>query len=111
MKLNQRQKLFCEYYVGECKGNAADAMIKAGYSEKFAKNNTGKLLNNVKICEYITNLNNEVTKNNTNSHIATIEEIHAFWTEIFNDVTVSTRDRLKASELLAKCKGAFNNDW
>lgn len=107
MKLNQRQRLFCEYYCGECKGNATDAMIKAGYSVKFAANNTGKLLNNNNVAEYIEELNAKITNNS----IATIEEIHAFWTSIFKDERVATRDRLKASELLARCKGAFNNDW
>ena len=107
MKLNQRQKLFCEYYCGECKGNATDAMIRAGYSVKFAANNTGKLLNNKNVAEYIAELNAKITNNN----IATIEDIYTFWTEILNDETVAARDRLKASELLAKCKGAFNNDW
>lgn len=107
MKLNQRQRLFCEYYVGECNGNATDAMIKAGYSPKFAANNTTKMLNNTKVAEYIAEINSKITNHN----IATIEDIHSFWTAILNDNTVAVRDRLKASELLAKCKGAFNNDW
>lgn len=107
MKLNQRQKLFCEYYVGECKGNAGDAMIKAGYAPKYARKNTGKLLKNTAVMEYIAELNSKITTEN----IASIEDIYSFWTEILNDKSVATRDRLKASELLAKCKGAFNNDW
>jgi phage terminase small subunit len=35
LKLNARQKAFCEYYVAS--GNATEAAIKAGYSEKNAR--------------------------------------------------------------------------
>ena len=35
MKLNARQKSFCEFYVAS--GNATDAAIKAGYKEKNAR--------------------------------------------------------------------------
>ena len=35
MKLNARQKAFCEYYVAS--GNATEAAIKAGYSKKTAR--------------------------------------------------------------------------
>ena len=35
LKLNARQKSFCEYYVES--GNATDAAIKAGYSKKTAR--------------------------------------------------------------------------
>ena len=107
MKLNQRQKLFCEYYVGECNGNAANAAMKAGYSYNYSYKQAFKLLENQVIADYIKQLN----QHETNKNIATIEEIHAFWTAILNNENVAVRDRLKASELLAKCKGAFNNDW
>ena len=35
LKLNARQKSFCEYYV--VSGNATEAAIKAGYKEKNAR--------------------------------------------------------------------------
>ena len=35
LKLNARQKAFCEFYVAS--GNATDAAIKAGYKEKNAR--------------------------------------------------------------------------
>ena len=39
LKLNARQKAFCEYYVAS--GNATEAAIKAGYSERTTKIITG----------------------------------------------------------------------
>lgn len=106
--MNERQRLFCEYYCGECKGNAGEAMKRAGYAPKYAATNADKLLKNTKIKEYITKINAEITKSN----IATIEDIQGFWTEVLNDPKAQMKDRLKASELLAKCKGMFiNDDW
>ena len=52
-KLDQRQKKFAEYYVGECNGNARQAALKAGYTEVFAKSKSYKLLQNDNIAEYI----------------------------------------------------------
>lgn len=104
--MNIRQKLFCEFYCGECKGNAGEAMKRAGYSPKYAATNADKLLKNTNVKNYIAELNAKITKSN----IATIEEIQAFWTQIFNNPEEETKNRLRASELLAKCKGMFNND-
>ena len=51
LKLNARQKAFCEYYVAS--GNATEAAIKAGYSENYANKNINKLLGKVGIKNYI----------------------------------------------------------
>ena len=115
--LNVKQRLFCQYLVGECKGNAAEAAIKAGYSPKTAAFNTSKLLKREDVRDYITKLNDEITKNYTEKvaeitkyEIASIAEIQAFWTSIFKDEEQKVSDRLRASELLAKSKGVFNNE-
>ena len=106
--MNLKQKMFCEYYCGICKGNAAAAAIKAGYKENYAKKHAYKLLNNPEIKAYIR----EITSQKTAENIATIEDIHAFWTEIMNNEEARIADRLRAAELLAKCKGAFkSDDW
>lgn len=104
--MNERQRRFCEYYCGECQGNASEAAKRAGYKAKYAATNAGKLLKNTKVKAYIAEINAEITKSN----IATIEDIQAFWSEILNNPAVQMRDRLKASELLAKSKGMFNSD-
>lgn len=106
-KLSFKQQLFCEYYLGECRGNAEQAAIKAGYSEKSARTGANKLLQRAQIQQYIAQKSSEIATNN----IASIQEIQAFWTSIFTNEDETTRDRLKASELLAKAKGMFNTEW
>ena len=105
--MNLKRQLFCEYYLGECAGNAEQAALKAGYSSKCARQTGYKLLQNVQIKQYLAEKSNEICSEN----IATIQDIQAFWTNIFQDEAQATRDRLKASELLAKAKGIFNNEW
>lgn len=107
LNMNERQKRFCEYYVGECIGNVVQSALKSGYSENYANHMAYKLLDNVDIKNYIAELSVVATQ----SRIATAEDIRAFWTGILNDVNEPTKNRLKASELLAKANGLFNNDW
>lgn len=107
IKLDQRQKKFAEYYVGECNGNCYQSAVKAGYTEMFAKSKSYKLLQNENIAEYIRELNEPSEREN----IMSIEQIHAFLTEVINSEDVKTSERLKAADILLKCKGAYNHDW
>ena len=107
IKLDQRQKNFAEYYVGECKGNARQAALKAGYSAVFAKSKSYLLLQNDNIAEYIRELNAP----SENAAVMTIEEIHEFLTRVINSRETKTSERLKAADILLKCKGAYKNDW
>ena len=50
----------------------------------------------------------ELTVDETNARIASIDKIQEFWTNIMNDEEQATKDRLRASEMLAKVKGMFN---
>lgn len=100
-KLTSKQKLFCEYYVGSC--NIADAAIKAGYTESYAKNKAYELLKQENIAEYIRSLNKPGKEN----RMADMEEVQELWTEIMRDKENNPNIRLKASELIAKSKGAF----
>lgn len=101
MKLNARQKAFCEFYVAS--GNAAESAVKAGYSEKYAGQNADKLLKNTNIQEYIKEINKKVE----NDRIADIKEVKEFWSEVLRDGKLKMQDRLKASEYIAKTNGAF----
>ena len=74
MKLNARQKSFCEFYVAS--GNATESAIKAGYKEKYAGVNADKLLKNTNISKYIK----KITEEHTNNRIAKAEEILEFLT-------------------------------
>ena len=103
-------KLVASYYCGECAGNAEKSVIKAGYSKKYARGNAHKLVARPEVQEYIKYLNS-LTENNPAKHVATTTEIQGFWTDTMNDMDEPTKNRLRASELLAKCKGMFNNDW
>ena len=107
MRMNLRQKLFCEYYLGECCGNAEAAAIKAGYTARSARQSAYKLLQNIQIKEYIAQKSSEIITNN----IASIQDIQEFWSSVMKDEETRMTERLRASELLAKAKGMFNNDW
>ena len=104
--MNERQKRFCEYYVGECVGNVVQSALKAGYSNSYANHMAYKLLENVEVKNYIK----ELSKSNEKKRIATAEDVQAFWTDILNNPEEQTKNRLRASELLAKVQGLFN-DW
>lgn len=51
MRLTQKQRLFADEYIKS--GNAMQSAIKAGYSEKYAKSSSSKMLENVGIKSYI----------------------------------------------------------
>lgn len=101
MGLNARQKAFCEYYVAS--GNATESAVKAGYSEKYAGQNSDKLLKNTNIQIYIEELNKKVK----DKRIADITEVKEFWTDVLRNNDAKMQDRLKASEYIAKTNGAF----
>ena len=42
--------------------------------------------------------------------IATVADIQEFWTNVMNNRAYEMKDRLKASELLAKANGLFDKD-
>ena len=107
IKIKPRLKAMAEYYCGECAGNAEKSAIKAGYSERYARGNAYKLVANSGFQRYVKYLT-DITHQ---QRIATIAEIKEFWTEIMNDEREETKDRLRASEFLAKSQGAFFNDW
>ena len=101
MKLNARQKAFCDYYVS-C-GNATEAAIKAGYSETYSKTRTNVLLQNVEICRYI----NELQEKTKTSRIMTAVERKEFLTKMILKEETKDTDRLKALDILNKMDGEY----
>ena len=101
MALNERQKKFCEFYAKS--GNATEAAIQAGYSEKSAGGNADKLLKSTKVSTYLE----ELSKNTRTSAIASITDIKEFWTTVLEATDQEMPHRLKASELLVKSEGGF----
>lgn len=112
-KIKPQLKLVATYYVGECAGNAEQSAIKAGYSEKYARGNAYKLVARKDVQQYMAYLRylQDTNPASPDLHIATLNEIQSFWTKVMNDSRWEMKDRLRASESLAKSKGAFNNDW
>lgn len=105
--MNERQKRFCEFYVGECIGNVVQSALTAGYSNSYANHLAYKLLENIEIQDYIK----ELSKGGESKRISTAEDVQRFWSSVMNDTNEQMKNRLRASELLAKAQGIFNNDW
>lgn len=119
MKLNARQKAFCEFYVA-C-GNATEAAKKAGYSERTARVIGQENLTKPALKKYIDEMMQELEE----KRMASAEEVIKFLTasmrgEIEEEVIVvegqgdgfsearkekkqiSAKERIKAAELLGK---------
>lgn len=126
MKLNARQKSFCEFYV--VSGNATEAAIKSGYSKSYAKDRIHTLMKNVGISRYI----DELMQKLESERIASAEEVLQNLTammrgEIQEEVVVvegegdgvssariikkqvSAKERIKAAELLGKRHALFTD--
>lgn len=94
--MNVRQQKFCDYYLQS--GNATDAAIKAGYSEKTARAIGAENLTKLDIQKYLA----EHEKKAHKERIATAEEILEFLSDTMRDNETERKDRLKAAELLGK---------
>ena len=101
LKLNARQKSFCEYYV--VSGNATDAAIKAGYKEKNARKIGSENLTKMDIKKYIKELQEKAKT----SRIMTAVERREFLTEIIKNGNEKVQDRLKALDILNKMDGEY----
>ena len=124
--MNAKQRRFAEEYLKDL--NATQAAIRSGYSERTAYSQGQRLLKNVEIKNAIK----EVRESIQDGNIATIKDIEEFLSmsmngEIDEEVVVtvgtgeghseavkvrkeiSTRDRLKAAELLGKRYGLYTD--
>jgi phage terminase small subunit len=99
--LTERQLRFVEFYMGEAVGNATKAAILAGYSRTTARKQASRLLTK-------GNIQMAIDERSGRDPVAwTRQQRQAFWTRIAADPAVTIRDRLKASELLARSQGDF----
>lgn len=98
-----KQKMFADEYI-KC-GNATQSYISAGYKARGngAEVNACKLLRNTKVRDYIRKRNKQLDK----STIADMQEVKEFWSNMLRDGNGDSKDRLKASEYIAKTNGAF----
>ena len=101
LKLNARQKSFCEFYVAS--GNATESAIKAGYSEKYTNKNVSKIRQNTAVQEYIKELQEKAKTN----RIMTAVERREILTEVIKNRNEKLQDRLKALDILNKMDGEY----
>ncbi len=100
--LSPKRRAFVKAYKGEARGNATLAAKLAGYKQPTVQG--CRLLTNVNVRDAIG------AEPVSNRHIASPEELQSFWTGVLEgteDPDAKMMERLKASELLAKCKGMF----
>nr|DAP00970.1 MAG TPA: Terminase small subunit [Caudoviricetes sp.] len=126
MKLTLKQQRFADEYI--ISGNATEAAIKAGYSEKYANTNASKLLQNTTVKAYI----DERLKELSDKKIADQQEVLEYLTSVLRGESSSEvvviegqgegvsrakpmqkapdeKERLKAAELLGKRMGLFKD--
>lgn len=122
MKLTEKQRRFCDYYI-QC-GNATEAAIKAGYSKKTAKQIGTENLAKPVLKSYI----DEQLEIMHNERQADAAEVLEFLTAVMRgeqteqtligigegaqsitEIDVGAKDRLKAAELLGKRHALFTD--
>jgi phage terminase small subunit len=122
-KLTPRQQAFADYYIEL--GNAEQAAIKAGYSERYARGNAYKLVADSGIKKYIDARLAEKDK----ERIASQDEVLQFLTDVLRGEVqeqvplgigmgaqklvmkeIGGKDRIKAAELLAKRYGLLKDN-
>ena len=110
MALNERQKAFADYYIQT--GNATEAAIKAGYSEKTARSIGSENLTKPDICAYIE----ERMAGQGEKRVADANEVIEFYTAVMRGkikdqfgLDASLSDRLKACDALMKRYAVTDN--
>ena len=105
-KLTEKQKRFADYYIET--GNGTQSAIRAGYSEKVAKETAYENLTKAHIREYI----DEHIEKADNNRIASANEVLEFLTGVMRgeikdqfELDPSLSDRISASKELAKRYG------
>jgi len=126
VKLTEKQKRFCDYYIET--GNATEAAIRAGYSQKTARFIGAENLTKPNIKSYIEQRLKELE----DERIADATEVLQYLTSVMRGEITETRyiavydkdgsfveeregpptvrDRNKAAELLAKRYGLLNEN-
>lgn len=100
-KLNNRQKLFAEFYVQGY--SATEAARKAGYSENYSSHRSDELLRNVEISQYIRELADKAK----DERILTAKDRQVMLSDIARDDAQKAGDRVKAIDTLNKMTGEY----
>mgnify|MGYP002557842677 CR=1 FL=1 len=102
-KLTPKQEKWIEEYIKT--DSLTEATVNAGYKSKNPR--AIGYQNSIRFKEVIDKRRLEISKEIKNNSIAELEDIFQFWTNVFQDENEYMKNRIKASELLAKSKGAF----
>lgn len=117
-KLTPKQQKWIDEYI-KC-DDYTTASRNAGYTGSDTTLKNMGYQNSIKFKKLLDARRLELSKRIDNKNVAELEDIFEFWTKIFRDNSEETKDRIKASELLAKAKGGFiekrevkvvNTDW
>ena len=100
-KLNARQRKFAEYYAQS--GNTVQSAIQAGYSENYANANACKLLENVRVAEYIKQLSDKLK----DERIMSAKDRQVALSDIARNDGQDTSDRIRAIDTLNKMTGEY----
>ena len=111
-KLTPKQKIFCNEYIKDF--NSKSAAVRAGYDAKKAEFYANQNLNKLEVRNYIDLILNQknIQIKNSKNDIANADEVMKYLTDImrgdgsFDDV--SSRERIKAAELLGKRYSLFS---
>lgn len=104
-KLTPKQERWIDEYI-KC-NDYTTASRNAGYSGSNDNLRAIGYQNSLKFKDLLNDRRLELSKEIKSNNVATLEEIFEFWTNVFNDKNEYMKNRIKASELLAKAKGGF----
>lgn len=108
-RLKPQLKLLVANYLGKCQGNKVQSAIAAGYKPTYAKAQSYKLFARKDVQAYMAYLQSK--EGSAEKGVMELEEIQGWWSSVIKNNTFRCADRLRASELLAKSKGAFKEEW
>lgn len=100
--LTKKQQLFVENYL--LSFNGTKAAIAAGYSPKTARIQASVMLAKPNIKEEVDKRCLDITGKTMDK----IAYLIGYWQSVIDNPAVSQKDRLKASELMAKYLGLFS---
>ncbi len=106
MKLNPKQKRFCEEYIKDL--NATQAYIRAGYSKRSAENLASRMMGNDGVGAYIAELQAKISDRNA----ITVDNIVKFIKEVSEEARDGgdATNALKGADLLMKHLGGYDKD-
>lgn len=107
--MTDRQKRFCEEYLIDL--NATQAALRAGYAKKAAYSQGQRLLKNVEIDNYITELKEKQSVRTGITADKVLEELAQLgFAPMESCESFKASDKLRALELIGKHIGMFKPD-